>query len=121
MQLKGLTVAVTGSRRASELAHLISNFGGIPYVAPKVGIEVEEEVDRQLEDLVRRIVGGDVDYAVFMTGPWVYRLMATAERLGVEGSEKGPRGDSVRDGRGGGRRSSLCSHRRQLPPKRPKV
>ncbi|MFQ5881574.1 MAG: uroporphyrinogen-III synthase [Candidatus Methylomirabilales bacterium] len=84
MRLKGLTVAVTGSRRALDLAHLISNFGGTPYVAPTVGIEVEEDVDLQMEGLVHRIVGEEFDYAVFMTGPGVYRLMSTAQKLGVE-------------------------------------
>ena len=82
--LKGLTVAVTGSRRASELAQLITNFGGVPYVAPTVGIEVRDDVDLQTEELVRRIVAGEFGYAVFMTGPGVYRLMATAVHLGLE-------------------------------------
>jgi uroporphyrinogen-III synthase len=84
MRLKGLTVAVTGSRRASELAQLITNFGGVPYVAPTVGIEVRDDMDAELEALIRRIVDGDVDYAVFMTGPGVYRLMTTAERVGLD-------------------------------------
>lgn len=84
MGLQGLTVAVTGSRRASELAQLITNMGGIPYVAPTVGIDVQEDLDLQTEGLVHRIVGGEFDYAVFMTGPGVYRLMSTAQRLGVD-------------------------------------
>jgi len=84
MGLKGLTVAVTGSRRASELAQLITNIGGVPYVAPTVGIDVQEDLDLQTEGLVHKIAGGEFDYAVFMTGPGVYRLMSTAERLGVE-------------------------------------
>lgn len=83
MELKGLTVAITGSRRASELAHLIENFGGVPYVAPTVGIAVQEDVDLQVEGLVRKLVSEDMDYAVFMTGPGVYRLMSTAERLAL--------------------------------------
>lgn len=84
MGLKGLTVAITGSRRASELAQLITNLGGVPYVAPTVGIEVQEDLDLQTERLIHTIVGGKVDYAVCMTGPGVYRLMSTAQRLGVE-------------------------------------
>ena len=84
MWLKDLTVAITGSRRASELAHLISNFGGVPYLAPTVGIEVHEDVDLQVEGLVHRIVGGEIDYAVFMTGPGVYLFMSKAEKLGLE-------------------------------------
>ena len=84
MGLQGLTVAVTGSRRAAELAQLITNLGGVPYVAPTVGIEVGEEADLQTEGLIRCLVGGEVDYAVFMTGPGVYRLMSTAQKLGLE-------------------------------------
>lgn len=84
MGLKGLTVAVTGSRRASEQAELISKFGGVPYVAPTVGIEVQEKVDVQTEVLVRKIIRGEFDYAVFTTGPGVYRVVSTAERLGLQ-------------------------------------
>jgi len=84
MRLKGMTVAVTGSRRASELAQLITNLGGVPYVAPTVGIDVQEDLDLQTEGLVHKIAGGEFDYAVFMTGPGVYRLISTAQRLGVE-------------------------------------
>jgi uroporphyrinogen-III synthase len=69
MDLQGLTVAVTGSRRASEQAELVSRFGGVPYVAPTVGIEVQDEADVQTAELVRRLVGREFDYAVFMTGP----------------------------------------------------
>ncbi len=84
MGLKGLTVAVTGSRRASEQAELISKLGGVPYVAPTVGIEVQEDADLQTEGLVNRIVGREFDYAVFTTGPGVYRLVSTAQKLGLE-------------------------------------
>ncbi|MGH7405670.1 MAG: uroporphyrinogen-III synthase [Candidatus Methylomirabilales bacterium] len=84
MGLQGMTVAVTGSRRASELAQLITNLGGVPYVAPTVGIDVQEDLDLQTEGLVHKIAGGKFDYAVFMTGPGVYRLMSTAERLGLD-------------------------------------
>jgi len=84
MRLMGLSVAITGSRRASELAHLVSNFGGVPYVAPTVGIDVQEDVDLQVEGLVQQIVHGQWDYAVFMTGPGVYLLMSKAEKLGMQ-------------------------------------
>jgi uroporphyrinogen-III synthase len=84
MGLQGLTVAITGSRRASEQAELVSKLGGVPYVAPTIGIEVHEEADLQTEGLVRRIVGREFDYAVFMTGPGVYRLISTAQTLGLE-------------------------------------
>lgn len=86
--LEGRTVAITGSRRASELAQLVAKSGGVPYVAPTVGIEVQEESGRQVDALADRIVGGAFDYGVFMTGPSVYLLMARAE-------ERGQRGDVV--------------------------
>lgn len=84
MNLQGLTVAVTGSRRASEQAELVSKFGGVPYVAPTVGIAVQDEADVQTEEMVRRLIGREFDYAVFMTGPGVYRLLSTAERLELQ-------------------------------------
>ena len=84
MRLQGLTVAITGSRRAAELAHLVSTFGGVPYVAPTVGIDVPADGDVQVEGLVRRLVSGAFEYAVFMTGPGVYLLISKAEQLGVQ-------------------------------------
>jgi len=84
MRLKGMTVAVTGSRRASELAQLVTNMGGIPYVAPTVAIAVQDDLDVQTEALIQRIASREFDYAVFMTGPGVYRLMSTAQRLGLD-------------------------------------
>jgi hypothetical protein len=38
MSLSGITVAITSSRRASELASLVRKFGGVPYIAPTIGI-----------------------------------------------------------------------------------
>ncbi|MGH7479947.1 MAG: uroporphyrinogen-III synthase, partial [Candidatus Methylomirabilales bacterium] len=66
-----------------ELAQLITNLGGVPYVAPTVGIEVHADADRETEGLIQDILGREIRYAIFMTGPGVYRLMSTAERLGV--------------------------------------
>jgi len=79
MSLNGLTVAVTGSRRASELAHLISNMGGIPYVAPTVGIVARSANEANAESFIK--TAGEVDYVVFMTGPGVFTVMEMAEKL----------------------------------------
>ncbi|MBI3003670.1 MAG: uroporphyrinogen-III synthase [candidate division NC10 bacterium] len=84
MRLEGRTVAITGSRRASELAQLVAKFGGVPYIAPTVGIEVQEETGRQVDALADRIVGGEFDYAVFMTGPSVYLLVSRAGERGLQ-------------------------------------
>ncbi len=83
-ELDGLTVAITGSRRASELAHLIKNFGGVPYIAPTVGIASRELREAGAEELVRHVIDGRVDYAVFMTGPGTFTIMDMAEKLGLK-------------------------------------
>ena len=84
MSLSGLVVAVTGSRRASELARIIRSFGGVPYVAPTIGIEVNQQINKEAEQFIYKILNEKVDYAVFMTGPGVYSLISTARNLGLE-------------------------------------
>jgi uroporphyrinogen-III synthase len=79
-----LTVAITGSRRASELAHLITSFGGRPYLAPTVGIEARQDISKEAKFFINKILEDRVDYVVFMTGPGVYTLMSTAKDLGIE-------------------------------------
>jgi uroporphyrinogen-III synthase len=79
-----LTVAITGSRRASELAHLITSFGGRPYLAPTVGIEARQDISKEAEFFINKILEERIDYVVFMTGPGVYSLMSTAKNLGIE-------------------------------------
>ena len=79
MSLRGLTVAITGSRRASELAQIVENFGGKPYIAPTVGIEANlSEPNKSITEFINRIVKQDADYVVFMTGPGVFSLMTLA-------------------------------------------
>jgi uroporphyrinogen-III synthase len=84
MSLAGLTVAITGSRRASELAHLITSFGGRPYLAPTVGIEAAHDISKEAGFFINKILEESIDYVVFMTGPGVYSLMSTAKNLGLE-------------------------------------
>lgn len=84
MSLSGLVVVVTGSRRASELAHIIDSFGGIPYVAPTIGIELNQGMNQEAGYFAYQILKEKVDYAVFMTGPGVYSLMSAARNLGIE-------------------------------------
>ena len=84
MSLSGLIVGVTGSRRASELARIIRAFGGIPYIAPTIGIEVNQRINEEAGYFAHKILKEKVDYAVFMTGPGVYSLMSAARNLGLE-------------------------------------
>ena len=84
LSLKGLTVAITASRRALELAHLITNFGGIPYISPTVGIESNMDKSNEAEEFIKKIIEDKLDYVIFMTGPGVYSLMSAAKKLQTE-------------------------------------
>jgi uroporphyrinogen-III synthase len=84
LSLKGLTVAITASRRALELAHLITNFGGIPYISPTVGIESNMDKSKEAEEFIKKIIEDKLDYVIFMTGPGVYSLISAAKKLQIE-------------------------------------
>ena len=84
MSLSGRTIAITGSRRASELAHLITVFGGKPYLAPTVGIETRHDIAKIAQEFTIKLLKVNVRYVVFMTGPGVYSLMSGAAEAGVE-------------------------------------
>lgn len=85
MSLTGLTIAITGSRRGSELARIVKNLGGRPYVAPTVGIEADLKTpDNAIVEFIKRVTKQDVDYMIFMTGPGVFSLMSIAKSYGME-------------------------------------
>lgn len=80
-----MTIAITASRIASELAHIIESFGGRPYLAPTIGIEAD--LKKPKEDVLKfldNVTAGEVDYAVFMTAPGIFSLFSIAKRLGFE-------------------------------------
>lgn len=84
MSLSDLTIAVTGSRRAHELAHIIRSFGGRPYIAPTIGIEITQPSGERGKQFIMKILREKPDYVVFMTGPGVYSLMDIAKESGIE-------------------------------------
>ena len=85
MSLSGLVIAVTASRRAEELASIIRSFGGVPYIVPTVGIEVNQPLNKETVLATLNRFREKVDYVVFMTGPGVYTLMSSAKDLKLEG------------------------------------
>lgn len=85
LSLSGLVIAVTASRRAEELARIIRSFGGVPYLVPTVGIEVNPRLNKETVLTTIERFREKVDYAVFMTGPGVYSLMSSARDLKLEG------------------------------------
>ena len=85
MSLRGLTIAITGSRRASELAKIVENLGGKPYIAPTVGIEANlGKPNEAIMEFINKLVKQEADYVIFMTGPGVFSLIELARSIGME-------------------------------------
>ena len=74
-----LRVAAFESRRASEMAKLIERFGGVPSVSPSMR-EVPIERNRAAIDFAHRILTGQIDVIIFMTGVGVRHMLAEVER-----------------------------------------
>lgn len=75
----GLRVLSFESRRAKEIALLISNNGGMPTVAPSTR-EVPEASGEQ-QQLIRGILQQQFDAVIFMTGVGSRALIEAAEKL----------------------------------------
>jgi uroporphyrinogen-III synthase len=76
----GLYVLALESRRAREIAKLISNFDGVPIVAPSVR-EVPLESNQEALEFVRKLNAGEVDIVVFTTGVGVKALASAVEKV----------------------------------------
>jgi len=68
------------SRRAKEIAQLISNNGGVPTVAPSTR-EIPEGPSEDEKRLIRGIVAHEFDAVIFMTGVGARALITTAESV----------------------------------------
>jgi uroporphyrinogen-III synthase len=84
MSLHNLTVGITSSRRAAELAHIVKSFGGIPYIAPTVGLVDAGTNTIETKYILETVVSTAVDYFIFMTGPSIHYLFKIAEALGLK-------------------------------------
>jgi uroporphyrinogen-III synthase len=76
----GLRVLSFESRRAKEIALLISNNGGVPTVAPSTR-EVPEANEEE-QQLIRGVLQQEFDAIIFMTGIGSRALIEAAEKLG---------------------------------------
>lgn len=81
MSLCGITVAVTSSRRASELADIVRKFGGIPYIAPTIGIKNNSELNSECNHFVETISNESMHFFIFMTGVGVFNLFQNLQKL----------------------------------------
>jgi uroporphyrinogen-III synthase len=69
----GLRVLALESRRAPEIAKLIRTSGGDPTVAPAMR-EIPLESNQEALDFAARLLAGDFDLVIFLTGVGIRRL-----------------------------------------------
>jgi uroporphyrinogen-III synthase len=77
---EGLRVLALESRRAREIAKLITNYGGEPLVVPSVR-EVPLESNSQALEFARKLSDGQIDMVIFTTGVGARVLAAAVESV----------------------------------------
>jgi len=75
------------SRRAKEIAQLITNNGGVPIIAPSTR-EIADAPNEDELKLIRGVLSGEYDVVIFMTGVGARALLDAAETIA-------PRADCV--------------------------
>lgn len=75
--MQGMRVLALESRRAAEIAKLIRSHGGDPIVAPALR-EVPLESNREALEFVGRLIAGEYDLVILLTGVGVRRLTEIA-------------------------------------------
>src|SRR5208283_2082091 len=80
--LNGLTIAVTASRRAKELAQLITNLGGTPYIAPTIAIETSKKTEDNAYQFITETLSRKIDFIIIMTGPGIQAIFDIAKAIG---------------------------------------
>lgn len=83
MGFEGKRVLALESRRAAETAELIRRNGGVPFVAPSMK-EVPIEANQDAIDFAEKLIAGEFDMVIFLTGVGV-RFLAKA--IGVRWPE----------------------------------
>ena len=74
-----LRVASLESRNAAEMGRLIEKFGGRPFVSPSMR-EVPIEHNREAVDFANRLITGEIDVMIFMTGVGFRHLLSSVEK-----------------------------------------
>jgi uroporphyrinogen decarboxylase len=75
----GLHVAAFESRRADDMAGLIAKRGGVPHVSPSMR-EVPLERNQAAIDFANRLITGQIDVIIFLTGVGARLLVKQIER-----------------------------------------
>lgn len=79
LPLAGLRIAAFESRRAAEMAKLIERLGGTPRVSPSMR-EVPLDDNPEAVDFAHRLMAGEIDVVLLMTGVGTRQLVAQIER-----------------------------------------
>ena len=74
-----LRVAAFESRRTAEMERLIERMEGVPLVSPSMR-EVAVKEDRRCIDFANRLITGQVDVVIFLTGVGTRMLLDRVER-----------------------------------------
>ncbi len=75
----GLRVAALESRNAAEIARLIEKAGGAAFVSPSMR-EVPIEHNREAVDFAHRLLTGEIEVMIFLTGVGFKHLLAAVEK-----------------------------------------
>lgn len=76
---RGLRVAALESRRRDDMVRLIERFGGEAHVSPSMR-EVPIEHNRDAIDFANRVIVGEIDVVLFLTGVGFRHLLAAVEK-----------------------------------------
>jgi uroporphyrinogen decarboxylase len=76
---EGLAVAALESRRAVEMGRMIAKFGGRPFVSPSMR-EVPIDHNREAIDFANRVMIGEFNVVIFLTGVGFKHLVSAVER-----------------------------------------
>ena len=77
----GLRVLSLEARRSNEMAKLIRTYGGEPFVVPAMR-EIPLESNRLAVDFIEKLIDGQFDLVIFLTGVGVRALVSIAESKG---------------------------------------
>jgi uroporphyrinogen decarboxylase len=74
-----LRVAAFESRRADDVARMIERFGGVPFVSPSMR-EIPVSADRSVVEFAHRLITGQIEVVLLLTGGGTREMIARAER-----------------------------------------
>jgi uroporphyrinogen decarboxylase len=76
---QGLRIAAFESRRAEETARMIERFGGVALVSPSMR-EAPAEADRPIIDFAHRLITGQIDVVILLTGVGTRGILERIDR-----------------------------------------